>query len=80
MSQRHDLPNVAREGDSVATLSEIVIGHDGYIADKWEQYLPAYEAVLRGFIDLASPSACSKSVYRMEDPSRSGQSICRPAR
>jgi hypothetical protein len=55
MSQRHDSPNVAREGDGVATLSKIFIEHDGYISDKWEQYLPAYEAVLRGFIDSAKP-------------------------
>jgi hypothetical protein len=55
MSQRHDSPGVAREGDNVATLSKIFIEHDGYISDKWEQYLPAYEAVLRGFIDSAKP-------------------------
>ena len=60
MSQRHD-PNGARAeidpgvGDSVTTLSKIFIEHDGYISDKWEQYLPAYEAVLRGFIDSAKP-------------------------
>ena len=55
MSQRHDSPSAAREGDSVATLSKIFIEHDGYISDKWEQYLPAYEAVLRRFIDSAKP-------------------------
>ena len=41
--------------DSVATLSKIFMEHDGYVSDKWEQYLPAYEAVLRGFIDSAKP-------------------------
>ena len=61
MSQGHDSPNEARAeidpgiGDSVATLSEIFIEHDGYISDKWEQYLRAYEAVLRGFVDSARP-------------------------
>ena len=60
MSQRRESSDAAGEidpgiSDSVATLSKIFIEHDGYVSDKWEQYLPAYEAVLRGFIDSAKP-------------------------
>ena len=46
-------PNAIEEG--VATLSQIFIEHDGYVSDKWEQYLPAYEAVFHGFIEQQRP-------------------------
>ena len=47
------VPNAIEE--SVSRLSEIFIEHDGYVSDKWEQYLPAYEAVFHGFIERQRP-------------------------
>ena len=62
MSQRPESRDAARAeidpsgiDNRVATFSKIFTEHDGYVSDKWEQYLPAYEAVLRRFIDSAKP-------------------------